>query len=805
MDRRAFLRATGTVAATSASLVNTESAKAEGYRRCEQLHEKLTDADLDRWTTPLAFPPDLIPKPITKNDVQNPRLGGGSQGIAPEFYWTFGDYADAANPDWAVSKPGAERADDIYRAQENGQPVPLQYAELATRAIVKEVIPGWMTRILCYGSKERDASGQVTAEHFSTPGPTIHAQAGHPLVVRLRNEIDPGLLLDVSLHQHGGHVPAHSDGHPGFLVEPQSYKGAPHAHGAGIRDYYYPNPIPKKVVQTAADKGCWKWEKQNDWDYPELQNTMWYHDHAEDITAHNALMGLAGYFFLDDSTLFDPAHDPSGEKGWRDFLPKKQIPLAFKDLCFCPIMDPNQIQPAVQAAIDESRQQRPQHTLFGEARIHFDPFDHNGTLGNIQVVNGVAYPKQEVKFHRYWLRMLDASLARFYNIEFWVTNPTTNERKRLIFHRFGKDSWLFDSAVEQSSVFLGMATRADVCLDFNQLTSDSFKGFAHGDGHFEVMVVSTLNQRDGRGPGHGDNEQTLTDDPRGNADEIREERDAPLYLMKFIVKADANDRPTWPMKLRDGEKDPYEGDTTSKPMTAGSKLRKHHVMPVPNRSDIFVREFNFERGRGAWQINKRFFDSCIANAANQLWSTELWILRNRSGGWWHPIHIHLESHQQLFVRARNHRGQRIVMCRDGYDPKEFDPGLADGPEALDLGKEIAAWDETFNPAKLAKRRKRATALDFDSSVWNLGIKHDTTILGPNTEVHILMQFRTFEGPFVFHCHNLDHEDMRMMFQMDPRADLTCPDEQLKVRPEYWYFKNPTHAEPCCEKTKGDHA
>ena len=843
MDRRAFLRATGTVAATSASLAIPESATAEGYRRCEQLHEKLTEADLDRWTTPLPFPPDLVPKPISKDDVQNPRLGGGSQGIAPEFYWTFKDYADPANPDWAVSKPGAERADDIYRAQENGQPVPLQYAELATRAIVKEVIPGWMTRILCYGSKERDASGQVTAEHFSTPGPTIHAQAGHPLVVRLRNEIDPGLLLDVSLHQHGGHVPAHSDGHPGFLIEPQSYKGAPHAHEAGIRDYYYPNPIPKKVKQVSNSAGCWDWNKQeNDWDYPELQNTMWYHDHAEDITAHNALMGLAGYFFLDDSKLFDPANDPSGEKGWRDFLPKKQIPLAFKDLCFCPITDPNQIQPAVQAAIDESRQQKPQHTLFGEARIHFDPFDHNGTLGNIQVVNGAAYPKQEVKFHRYWLRMLDASLARFYNIEFWVTNPKTNERKRLIFHRFGKDSWLFDSAVEQSSVFLGMATRADVCLDFHQLTSDSFKGFAHDDGHFEVMVVSTLNQRDGRGPGHGDNEQTLTDDPRGNADEIREERDAPLYLMKFIVKADADDRLTWPMELRGGEKDPYEGDTTSKPMTAGSKLRKHHVMPVPERSDIFVREFNFERGRGAWQINKRFFDSCIANAANQLWSTELWILRNRSGGWWHPIHIHLESHQQLFVRARNHRGQRISLCRHGYDPKAFEPGLMDeGETTLDTSfirwyltfpqfipedirereeflKQLSAWDRSALSADENKQlqkliegtsesgdRRNAASLDFDSSVWNLGIKHDTTILGPNTEVHILMQFRTFEGPFVFHCHNLDHEDMRMMFQMDPRANLTCPDEQLKVRPEYWYFKNPTHADPCCEKTKGDHA
>jgi hypothetical protein len=29
-----------------------------------------------------------------------------------------------------------------------------------------------------------------------------------------------------------------------------------------------------------------------------------------------------------------------------------------------------------------------------------------------------------------------------------------------------------------------------------------------------------------------------------------------------------------------------------------------------------------------------------------------------------------------------------------------------------------------------------------------------------------MKFRTFTGPFVFHCHNNNHEDMRMMKQME---------------------------------------
>lgn len=802
MKRRTFFGTMGVAAAATG--MNTS--QAEGYRRCDQIHDKLTEAELDLWSTTLPIPPVLPSRTISsKDDVQNPPLGGGSQRIAPEFYWSFASLAAPAPDGWALAKPEHYREDDIFRATEAGHPAPLQYAEMSTKAVVKELIPGWFTRILCYGFKERDAAGEITAEHFTTPGPTVLAKAGHPLVIRLRNEIDPGLMLDVSMHQHGGHIPAHSDGHPNFLNEPQSFQGESHPHEAGIRDYYYPNPVPKTVKQSVNPDGTFSWNKQPEWDYGEIQNTMWYHDHAEDITAHNALMGLAGYFFLDDSQLFDKEHDPTGPEGWRDFLPKKQIPLVFKDLCLCPIRQEDQIQPAVRKAIDQSRKTNPRHTIFGEARIHFDPFDHNGTLGNIQVVNGAAYPKQEVKFHRYWLRMLDASLARMYNIEFWVVNPKNKERKRLIFHRFGKDSWLFGTAIEQTSVFLSMAARADVCMDFGQLTSDAFKGFAHDDGHFEVLVVSTLNQKDGRGPGHGDNEQTVADNPRGAADEIREERDAPLYLMKFIVKADAHDHGTWPKASQDSGKDPYESDTTSKVMVAGMKLRHHHVLDVPKPGEIFVREFNFERGRGAWQINKRFYDSCIANAVPQLWSTELWILRNRSGGWWHPIHIHLESHQQLFVRARNHRGQRIVLCREGYDPKAFDPGLSEGTEPLDLGKEILEWEQTFNPAIAASDRHNAATLDFDAAVWNLGIKHDTTLLGPNTEVHVLMRFRTMEGPFVFHCHNLDHEDMRMMYQMDPRECLRSPDEQLKVRPAYWYFNNPSGADHCCEKTKGDHA
>jgi len=43
------------------------------------------------------------------------------------------------------------------------------------------------------------------------------------------------------------------------------------------------------------------------------------------------------------------------------------------------------------------------------------------------------------------------------------------------------------------------------------------------------------------------------------------------------------------------------------------------------------------------------------------------------------------------------------------------------------------------------------------------------MLGPNTSIKIAMRFRTFKGPFMFHCHNNEHEDLEMMFQFDPRA------------------------------------
>ncbi len=60
---------------------------------------------------------------------------------------------------------------------------------------------------------------------------------------------------------------------------------------------------------------------------------------------------------------------------------------------------------------------------------------------------------------------------------------------------------------------------------------------------------------------------------------------------------------------------------------------------------VATRCFEFVRSDGAWQINEQFFDPDRIDADPRVGTAERWILKNGGGGWWHPVHIHLESHQ----------------------------------------------------------------------------------------------------------------------------------------------------------------
>jgi spore coat protein A len=99
-----------------------------------------------------------------------------------------------------------------------------------------------------------------------------------------------------------------------------------------------------------------------------------------------------------------------------------------------------------------------------------------------------------------------------------------------------------------------------------------------------------------------------------------------------------------------------------------------------------------------WTINGNAFSTEAVEARVQLGSTEIWRLVS---DFHHPVHLHLSPFQ--------------VLSRGIGGPGEFDAG----------------WKDTID-------------------------------LRPSEEASIIIPFNGYAGKYVFHCHNLEHEDMAMM-------------------------------------------
>ena len=108
--------------------------------------------------------------------------------------------------------------------------------------------------------------------------------------------------------------------------------------------------------------------------------------------------------------------------------------------------------------------------------------------------------------------------------------------------------------------------------------------------------------------------------------------------------------------------------------------------------------------RMTWVINDQPFDQARVDALPRLGGTEIWRFTNRSGHA-HPMHLHLDMFQ--------------ILDRNGAPPSPGEVG------------------------------------------WK-----DTVAVGPNETVRVIVRFTDYPGRYLFHCHNLEHEDHAMMGQMD---------------------------------------
>jgi spore coat protein A, manganese oxidase len=142
------------------------------------------------------------------------------------------------------------------------------------------------------------------------------------------------------------------------------------------------------------------------------------------------------------------------------------------------------------------------------------------------------------------------------------------------------------------------------------------------------------------------------------------------------------------------------------------------LLPLPGTIEReFVLSKDFDKNR--WVINGKAFDARRIDIRPRLGDTEIWTFRNASS-MAHPMHVHLVRFQIL----DRSNGQVV-------------PG--------ELG-------------------------------WK-----DTVRVDPSASVRIIMSFRGFPGRYMYHCHNLAHEDHSMMGQMqtvgDDEGAATAPSDE----------------------------
>jgi FtsP/CotA-like multicopper oxidase with cupredoxin domain len=302
--------------------------------------------------------------------------------------------------------------------------------------------------------------------------------------------------------------------------------------------------------------------------------------------------------------------------------------------------------------------------LTADGQLLFDDSGEDGLYGDIILVNGVPWPNMKVEPRKYRFRMLNGCLARGFQLRMSNGMP---------FKVIATDGGFMQFAQEVTTFRIGMAERYEFILDFAALK--------------------------------GQKVQLLNDGVANSVD-----YDHTGKVMQFEV----------------GTK--VTSTANNKAPTALGAA--HPVMNLKAADRSAVRKMELHRSNGMWKINDQTWDDVVRSGYTRLFAnpardaTEIWEVTNTSGGWFHPLHIHLIDFK--------------VLTRNGLPPRPEEKG-----------------------------------------------PKDVVYVGEEETVRLLMKFEHEDGRYMIHCHNLSHEDHDMMIQyqvghhdIDCDAINSCPAKPL---------------------------
>nr|AAY23005.1 phenol oxidase A [Stachybotrys chartarum] len=266
--------------------------------------------------------------------------------------------------------------------------------------------------------------------------------------------------------------------------------------------------------------------------------------------------------------------------------------------------------------------------------------------GDVIHVNGQPWPFLNVQPRKYRFRFLNAAVSRAWLL---YLVRTSSPNVRIPFQVIASDAGLLQAPVQTSNLYLAVAERYEIIIDFTNFAGQTL----------DLRNVAETNDV-------------------GDEDEYART----LEVMRFVVSSGTvEDNSQVPSTLRD-------------------------VPFPPHKEGPADKHFKFERSNGHYLINDVGFADVNERvlAKPELGTVEVWELENSSGGWSHPVHIHLVDFK--------------ILKRTGG---------------------------------------RGQVMPYESA----GLK-DVVWLGRGETLTIEAHYQPWTGAYMWHCHNLIHEDNDMM-------------------------------------------
>jgi spore coat protein A len=588
--------------------------------------------------------------------------------------------------------------------------------------------------------KKPDGSPPVLARYLTTDLSIHWADPLH--ITHDNNCLNDPPLANACLDSYGGPVPA-----------------VAHLHGAEVPSQFDGHPDTWFTPGLALKGPAFV---SNVYTYPNTQEatTLWFHDHAIGRTRINVYSGLAGFYLIrddrDTGLAGNAIHLPAGDFETELMLADRQ----FDD--HGQLFFPNGL-PGNPTGINGPPPNADHH-----------PYWNPEFFGDVMTVNGKSWPFMSVQPRRYRFRFVDASNARFLQMQ--LVDASTQDPGPAIW-QIGSDGGFLDAPAMLADptdataplLFLAPAERADVIIDFAGQAGKSF------------TLVNTAQAPFPTG-----------DDP----DPMTSGQIMQFRVDQALAGADATYDPAAPgtTNLRAAP------IVNIKPVAAPNKRRQLVLVEVEGLGgpeEVLLNNSGWDGNRQGAATSTPIPGS-MSNGAGinatenpQQGSTEIWEIANLTEDA-HPIHIHLVQFQVI---------ERQGLVLDSADPDQpptyraawdalfpggtfngvtyaagtFIPGYGPpldyatgNPMALggNLAFSASYLAGTSSPPDPNEAGWKDTLKMLPKQVTRIAVRfapQDKALAAVSPGVNAFSFDPTAAGPgYVWHCHILDHEDNEMM-------------------------------------------